>query len=123
VRHPAGETITVFRKGVPTGGDDEQGNPKVGPDTTFDIEKVAIAPNGGIAGSGASDETPSPYGPVVVTGYTLYLPFGAALRASDWITIRGIDGWQVEGESEATGWRNPFNGVTPGSVVSVRRAV
>lgn len=122
MRHPAGETITVFRLGTPTGEDDEQGNPKVGPDTTFDIEHVGVAPSGGIAGTGASSETASPYGPVVVTGYTLYCPYGTSLRPSDRVTIRGVEGWQVEGESEATGWRNPFNGLTPGSVISVKRA-
>lgn len=123
VRHPAGETITVTRKGVPTGADDEQGNPVIGPDTTFDIDYVALAPSAGVSGAGASDETAAAYGAVVVTGFTLFLPYGTVLHASDRITIRGVEGWQVEGDTEATGWRNPFNGLTPGSVVSVRRAV
>jgi len=116
VRHPAGETITVTREGAPTGEFDTQENPVLGPPSTFPISDVAIAPTG-------SDETPGAPGVFVVTGFDLYMPFDApALVASDRITFRGVDGWQVEGEATVSGWRNPFNGSTPGAVVHVRRA-
>lgn len=114
-RHPFGETVTVTRAGTPTGEHDEQGNPELGPDTTFDIEDVAVAPAG-------TDEDPQSLGLWVVTGYTLYLPYGTALKPADRLTVRGAEGWQVVGDTGASGWRNPFTGATPGVVVSVKRA-
>lgn len=113
MRHPAGETVTVTRKGTPTGAYDGQGNPVVGADSTFTIEGVAVAPAG-------SEEDPQNLGLWVVTGYTLLMPYGTVLKPTDRLTIRGVDGWQVVGETGS--WRNPFNGLTPGSVVSVKRA-
>ena len=116
MRHPAGETILVTRVGIPTGGDDAQGNPVFGADIVFSISDVAIAPTG-------SDETADSPGLFVVTGFDLYMPYAApALVSSDRITIRGVEGWQVNGETTASGWRNPFSGSTPGIVVNVRRS-
>jgi hypothetical protein len=115
MRHPHGETVTVTRAGAATGEPDEQGNPTPAPATSFTVSDVAIAPAG-------SDETPEAQGVWVVTGYTLYLPYGTVLLPDDRLTIRGVDGWQVEGDSTAAGWRNPFNGLEPGVVVSVRRS-
>src|SRR5690606_3114421 len=105
----AGETVTVTRLGGPTGADDEQGNPIIGPDTTFDIDDVAVAASGS-AGGGNTIENVAAYGPVVITGYTLFLPSGTVLLASDRLTIRGVSGWQVEGDASAGQWTSPFSG-------------
>lgn len=115
MRHPRGETVTVTRQGEPTGDHDEGGNPILEPDTTFDISDVAVAPAG-------SEEDPQALGTWVVNGFNLFLPYGTVLKPSDRITVRGVSGWQVEGDTEASGWRNPFNGRTPGAVVTVRRS-
>ena len=114
MRHPAGETVTVTREGGPTGEYDELGNPIIGPDTTFTISDVAVAPAG-------STEDPQNIGLWVVTGFTLYLPYGTVLLPTDRLTVRGVEGWQVVGLTDASGWRNPFTGSEPGVVVSVKR--
>lgn len=116
VRHPAGETVTVTRAGAPTGGEDEQGNPIIGPDILFDIADVAIAPE-------TSTETAENPGIRVVVGYTLYCPYSApALLPEDRLTVRGVEGWQVVGDTTALGWRSPFDGIGRGVVVTVKRA-
>ena len=109
------ETVTVTRQGGPTGEYDELGNPIIGPNTTFTVSDVAVAPAG-------TEEDPQALGLVVVTGFTLYLPYGTVLLPTDRLTVRGIAGWQVVGSTEASSWRNPFTGLEPGAVVSVRKA-
>lgn len=109
------ETVTVTRKGVPTGEDDELGNPIIGPDTTFDIADVVVAPAG-------TEEDPQALGLLVVTGFKLFLPYGTILYPTDRLAVRGITGWQVVGSTEAAGFRNPFTGREAGAVVSVKRA-
>lgn len=115
MRHAAGETITVTREGALTPARDAQGNPVYAPPTTFNVADVAVEPTG-------SDETPELMGVWVVTGYRLFLPYGTVLLPSDRLTIRGVQGWQVEGDSTASGWRSPFDGGGRGVVVGVRRA-
>lgn len=115
MRHPAGETVTVTRKGEPTGEYDGQGSPIIGPDTAFDIEDVPVAPAG-------STEDPQNIGLWVVTGFTLYLPYGTVLLPTDRLKVRGVEGWQVVGSTEASGWRSPFTGKEFGAVVSVNRS-
>lgn len=112
-----GEAITVTSKGtvlVPR-EDDEQGNPKIGPDTTRTIKRVAVAPKG-------SSESAEAFGQQVITGYTLYLPSGEVLLPTDRIEIRGETGWQVEGDAAAGQWTSPFSGRGKGVEVAVKRA-
>lgn len=116
MRHPAGETVTGARLGAPTGAYDEQGEPVLGAPTAFTITDVAVAP-------AVTTESPQAMGLWVVTGYTLYCPPGTSLRPTDVLTIRGVDGWQVDGDSMVADYRNPFDGRARGVVVSVRRAV
>lgn len=115
MRHPAGETITVTREGAATGGRDSQGNLVDAADITFTISDVALAPAG-------SDETVEAMGAWVVTGYNLFLPYGTVLLPTDRLTIRGVGGWQVEGDSTAAGWRSPFDGRGRGVAMTARRA-
>lgn len=117
MRHPAGETVTVTRPGAPiTDTYNDQGNPVLDADSTFTIPGTAIAPTG-------STETAEAPGIFVITGYDLFCPFGTVpILPTDRLTIRGVDGWQMTGESTGAGWRNPFNGRTPGVVITVKRA-
>jgi len=115
VRHDAGESVIVTRQGVPTTGFDAGGYPIVSAETTFTVSDVAVAPAG-------SSEDPQSLGLWVVTGYTLYLPYGTVLLPTDFVEVRGVTGWQVVGDTTAAGWRDPFTGKGKGSVVSVRRA-
>lgn len=107
-------TLTVTRKGAPTGADDEQGNPVVGPDTNFPITVRAVAPN-------PSEETSGDAGANVITGYRIFgyksLP---ALLPSDRLIIRGFPGWQVEGEVGL--WESAFGTDRGGTEFVVRRS-
>jgi hypothetical protein len=116
IRHSWGESVTVTRQGEPTGTyDDDTGAAIIGPDSTFPIDDVAVEPAG-------TSEDPQSMGLWVVKGFTLYLPYGAVLRPTDRLTVRGVEGWQVVGDTTASGWRNPFTGSEKGSVVSVKKA-
>lgn len=115
MRHPYGETITVTRPTVLADAWDDSGAPLPGPDEVFTVDDVAIAPQ-------TSDESPEAPGVFVVTAFNLYCPPGTVFEPSDVITVRGVPGWQVEGETAASTWRNPFNGSNPGVVVTVRRS-
>lgn len=115
VRHPAGEVVQVARAGTPTGDYDEQGNPILTADSSFTIIDVAVAPQG-------SEETTDAPGIFVITGYELYCPPGTVLLPTDRLTVRSVDGWQVQGDSTAAAWRSPFDGGERGVVVSVKRA-
>ena len=115
LRHRAGEIVTVTRAGGPVAGFDAQGSPLVAADSTFTVLDVAVEPAG-------TSEDPQSMGLWVLTGFTLYLPYGTVLLPSDRLEVRGVSGWQVVGDTSASGWRNPFTGGEKGSVVSVKRA-
>lgn len=110
----AGETITVTRPAAGTGYD-EGGNPVPGTPTTFTVDGVGVAP-------GKYDETQHVWGFSSENEYTLYLPYGTDLRATDTVTLRGVSGWQVEADARTVDWRSPFTGWEPGTVAVVRRA-
>lgn len=114
MRHPAGETITITRSGAPTGAYDDQGNPILGTDVTLTVSDVALEP--------LAAEEDDNSGLWTVLGYRLFCPYGTEFREDDRLTIRGVDGWQVVGDTAATGWRNPFDGIGRGVVVSARRS-
>ena len=117
MRHAHGETVTVTRRGELLPDEfDGQGNPIIGPDATFDISDVAVAPTG-------STETVDSPGIFVVTGFDLYCPYGTPqILPTDRIEVRGVPGWQVTGDTAASGWRNPFDGIGRGVVINVKRA-
>lgn len=112
MRHPAGESITVTREGTPTGDNDDAGNPIIGPPDESTVVDVALEPI-------MAEETPGVWS---VTGYRLYCPYGTEFLQDDRLTIRGVAGWQVEGDTAAAGWRSPFDGVGRGVVLMARRA-
>lgn len=112
MRHAAGETITVTRRGTDTVNNDEAGNPIVSVPADFSIPDVALEPV-------VAEETPGVFS---IVGYRIYAPYGTQFRADDRITIRGVSGWQVNGNTEAAGWRSPFDGRGRGIVADVRKA-
>lgn len=112
MRHAAGETITVTRRGADTSTDDAAGNPVVSVPSTFTVSDVALEPV-------VAEETPGVFS---IVGYRLYSPYGTQFQADDRITIRGVPGWQVNGSTEAAGWRSPFDGLGRGVVTDVRKA-
>lgn len=111
---PLGETITVTRP-ADGPGYDEGGNPVPGTPTTFTVEGVGVAP-------GKFDEAAQTWGFSAENEFTLYLPFGTDLRATDTVTLRGTSGWQVVADARQVDWRSPFTGWEPGTVAVVRRA-
>lgn len=110
-----GETVTVTRIGAVTSGFDEAGDPHRAAPTTFNVTNVGVAPL-------TSEESMELFGDVAENGYTLYLPYGTELLASDRVTVRGVSGWQVDGDARTVDWRSPFTGWEPGTVAVVRRA-
>lgn len=110
-----GETVVFTLPGAPTGGYDDQGNPIIGPSTTVTVTGVGVAPL-------ASDETEESYGPRAVNGYTLILPYGTNIPSDATALVRGVSGWQVQGDSGAVDWRSPFSGWEPGTIAVVRRS-
>lgn len=109
------ETIVITRAGEPTGGYDEQGNPLLGASTDIPIAAIAVAPLQG-------DETAEQSGPLSINGYTLYLPFGKEILSTDFVSVRGVGGWQVQADASQADWASPFTDWTPGTVAVVRRA-
>jgi len=114
-----GETVTVTREGdlIP-GEKDDLGFPVRGEPTTFDIDHVAVA----LSGTSGTTESPESTGDLSITGYTLYLPSGTQLRSTDMLTIRGVQGWQVEGDAASGQWTSPFSGEGKGVEARVKRA-
>ena len=54
----------------------------------------------------------------VTSGFTLYMPAGSSLKATQRVRVRGSV-WSVLGSPAE--WRNPFTGWEPGVVVQVGR--
>ncbi len=54
----------------------------------------------------------------VVSGFTLYAPFGVDVTPADRVRVRGTI-YDVDGE--VAEWRNPFTGWSAGSVVQTKR--
>lgn len=114
-----GETVTVTRLGAEDPNNrDELGYPIPAESTTFDIEHVAVA----LSGTSGTSESAESTGDLSITGYTLYMPSGTQLRSTDILTIRGVTGWQVEGDAFAGQWTSPFSGRGKGVEARVKRA-
>jgi hypothetical protein len=110
-----GETVTVVSPSAaavpPTY--DEAGAPVLAAPTTFTF--TTLAPCAPIL----SDESEEAAGARVITGYRIFGPSGLALSPADRLTIRGVPGWQVEGELGQ--WNRGSNGTGKGVEFMVRR--
>jgi len=111
-----GETVTVTSPSatpvVPADWD-EAGNPIMAPATTSTFDTLApCAPV-------MADESEEAAGARVITGYRVYGPSGLVLSPADRLTIRGVPGWQVEGEVGQ--WNRGSDGTGRGVEFTVRR--
>lgn len=103
---PNGETVTVIRPGPPT--QDEYGNDVPGTPTETDIPGCGIAPREG-AGGGSEILQAQQVRDTVITGLTLYAPYGTDLRATDRVRVGGAV-YEVQGQPGA--FASPFTGST-----------
>jgi hypothetical protein len=110
---PHGDVVTIVRSGPPTR--DEYGNDKPGPPIEILISGCAFAPRSGTGGSTELTDARD----TVITGFTLYAPYGTDIRATDRIRVGG-QLYEVEGLPGS--FRSPFTGST-GPVVAALELV
>jgi hypothetical protein len=108
---PNGETVTILRPGPST--EDTYGNDVPGPPTEIPVTGCAVAPRDG-TGSAANELTDAR--DTVITGLTLYAPYGTDIRATDRVRV-GSDVYEVEGLPGS--FRSPFTGSTGPVVVAL----
>lgn len=111
---PHGDVVTIVRPGPST--QDEYGNDKPGPPIEIPVTGCGIAPRDS-TGSGSNELTDAR--DTVITGLTLYAPYGTDIRATDRIRVGG-ELYEVEGLPGS--FRSPFTGST-GPVVAALELV
>jgi hypothetical protein len=108
-----GETLRVVR--TTTAEYDDYGDliPGTGVETRTPVEGCAVAPL-------KDGEDQDVDGVRIVDGWSVYLPFGTDLVASDLVEVRGVD-YHVDGVPGV--WVNPYSPAHPRGVeVVVRRS-
>jgi hypothetical protein len=107
-----GETVQVLTAGTTT--DPYSGEPAEDWDTatSADVTGVAVEPR-------PSGEPLQDARNQVTSGFTLYMPQGAAITSKNRVSVRGAT-YDVLGEP--ADWRSPFTGWEPGIVVQVERS-
>lgn len=108
---PFGDTVTILRPGPPTR--DVYQNDVPGTPTEITIPGCAVAPRDG-TGAGANEIVDAR--DTVISGLTLFAPYGTDIRATDRVRV-GSDLYEVEGHSGA--FRSPFTGSTGPVVVAL----
>ncbi|MEU1043984.1 hypothetical protein ABZ400_02355 [Streptomyces sp. NPDC005897] len=109
---PLGDTVVVVRPGPSS--EDIYGNDTPGPPTEIPVAGCAIAPRDG---TGTNENTDAR--DTVITGLTLYAPYGADIRPTDQVRVGG-QLYEVDGQSGS--FRSPFTGST-GPVVAALKLV
>lgn len=104
-----GEPVVVVR--TTGGGEDDWGDPTPGVATRTTVHGCAVAPL-------KQGEDASPDGAELLDGWTVYLPFGADVRASDLLEVRGRE-YHVDGVPGV--WVNPYSSAYPRGVEVVVR--
>lgn len=113
---PARYTVTVTERRPQ--GTDRYGDP-TGYTSPQQISGCIIAPSSGDSGQPASTER-TDMRDTVITGWTLYAPFGVDIVATSEIQLPGdTTWWQVDGE--VAPWQSPHSGWRPGTQVALRR--
>lgn len=106
-------TVTVRRPA----GTDVYGDPL--PGAMHEIPGCIVAPSSGDSGQPASTER-TDMRDTVITGWTLYPPYGADILPTDEVQLPGDPTWwQVDGE--VGHWSSPFSNWRPGGQVELRR--
>lgn len=108
---PAGDTVTILRPGAPTR--DVYQNDVPGTPTEIIVHGCAVAPRDG-TGAGANEIVDAR--DTVISGLTLYAPYGTDIRATDRVRV-GADLYEVEGHPGT--FRSPFTGSTGPVVVAL----
>ena len=106
-----GDTVTIVRPGAPTR--DGYGNYVPGPPTEIPVPGCGVAPRDG-TGSGPNEITDAR--DTVITGLTLYAPYGTDIRATDKVRVGG-QLYEVEGQPGS--FRSPFTASTGPVVVAL----
>ena len=81
---PQGDTVTIIRPGPAT--QDAYGNDAPGAPTEITVTGCGLAPRDG-ASSGSNELTDAR--DTVITGLTLYAPYGTDIRATDKVRVHG----------------------------------
>ena len=111
---PQGDTVVIVRPGAPT--QDSYGNDVPGAPTEIPVPGCGIAPRDS-TGSASNEITDAR--DTVISGLTLYAPYGTDIRATDRVRVGGVL-YEVEGLPG--GFRSPFTGST-GPVVATLELV
>lgn len=111
---PQGDTVVIVRPGPAT--QDSYGNDVPGTPTEIPVPGCGIAPRDG-TGSAANELTDAR--DTVISGLTLYAPYGTDIRATDRVRVAG-QLYEVEGLPGS--FRSPFTGST-GPVVAALQLV
>jgi hypothetical protein len=91
---------------------DAKGNPKRGDRIPQTVIGCHLAPHD-------ADETRGTFGPVTTTSYHVYAPTDLEFPADTIFTIRGVDGWLMEGEVGQ--WTSPYSRRGKGVEFTVKR--
>lgn len=111
---PQGDTVTIVRPGPPT--QDAYGNDVPGAPTEIQVAGCGIAPRDS-TGSASNEITDAR--DTVISGLTLYAPYGTDIRATDRVRVGGVM-YEVEGLPGS--FRSPFTAST-GPVVAALELV
>lgn len=111
---PQGDTVTILRPGLAT--QDDYGNDVHGAPTEIPVAGCAVAPRDS-TGAGSNEIVDAR--DTVITGLTLWAPYGTDIRATDRIRVGGLV-YEVDGTSGS--FRSPFTGST-GPVVATLELV
>lgn len=108
---PEGDDVTIVRPGTPTR--DVYGNDVPGPPTDIPLTGCGLAPADS-TGAGANEIVDAR--DTVISGLTLFAPFGTDIRATDQVRVAGAL-YDVYGQPGK--FRSPFTGSTGPVVVSL----
>jgi hypothetical protein len=108
---PQGDTVTIVRPGTPT--QDAYGNDVPGAPTEITVSGCGVAPRDS-TGSASNELTDAR--DTVISGLTLYAPYGTDIRATDRIRVAG-ELFEVVGLPGS--FRSPFTGSTGPVVASL----
>lgn len=106
-----GETVTIIRKGAPTGAHDGQGNPVMAADSEIVSDGWAVSPR-------ATGSTAESFGQETITGLSLYRRDEVTVFPTDKFSVRGTV-WVVDGDLGR--WVNPYADAFVGVVVNLKR--
>ena len=109
-----GDTVTIVRPGLPT--QDTYGNDVPGAPAEIPVAGCGVAPRDG-TGSASNELTDAR--DTVISGLTLYAPYGTDIRATDKVRVGGVL-YEVVGLPGS--FRSPFTGST-GPVVAALELV